>query len=157
MASSSYGGPPMCVSSFDLLILQIATDSSQAPAEAPGRTTPSMIPLIPLLLVLLIPALALPPLFLFLLQKTVRAVLLATAISIPFSLLVCGFWAIGASFDTSGLDTVDSGDRWWGTTGLRICAFVLWGLAAWFGRLVWIRRKRLERTVAVVEVRHSPV
>jgi hypothetical protein len=44
------------------------------------------------------------------------------------------------------------GDRWWGTTGLRICAIVLWALAAWFGRLVWLRRKRLERTVAVVEV-----
>jgi hypothetical protein len=111
-----------------------------------------MIPLIPLLLVLLIPALALPPLFLFLLKKTVRVVLLATAISIPFSLFVCGWWAIGASFDTSGLDTVDSGDRWWGTTGLRICAFLLWTLAAWFGRMVWLRRKRLERTVAVVEV-----
>lgn len=29
---------------------------------------------------------------------------------------------------------------------------LLWALAAWFGRLVWIRRKRLERTVAVVEL-----
>jgi tetraacyldisaccharide-1-P 4'-kinase len=47
---------------------------------------------------------------------------------------------------------VESEDRWWGTTGLRICAVLLWVLAAWFGRLVWLRRKRLERTVAVVEV-----
>ena len=51
------------------------------------------------------------------------------------------------------MDGIEVSERWWGTTGLRICAVVLWALAAWFGRLVWIRRRRLERTVAVVEVR----
>lgn len=110
------------------------------------------MPLIPLLLILVIPSLVLPAAFLFLLQKTVRPVLVATAISIPFSLFICGWWAIGASFETTGLDGVESSDRWWGTTGLRICAGLLWVLAAWFGRLVWLRRRRLERTVAVVEV-----
>jgi hypothetical protein len=111
-----------------------------------------MIPLIPLLLVLVIPSLILPAAFLFLLQKTVRPVLVATAVSIPFSLFICGWWAIGASFDTSSLDGIEVADKWWGTTGLRICAVILWALAAWFGRLVWLRRRRLERTVAVVEV-----
>jgi hypothetical protein len=110
------------------------------------------MPLIPLLLILVIPSLVLPAAFLFLLQKTVRPVLVATAVSIPFSLFICGWWAIGASFETTGLNGVESEDRWWGTTGLRICAVLLWVLAAWFGRLVWLRRKRLERTVAVVEV-----
>jgi hypothetical protein len=115
--------------------------------------TPSIVPLIPLLLVLVIPSLILPAAFLFLLQKTVRPVLVATAVSIPFSLFICGWWAIGASFDTSSLDGIEVSERWWGTTGLRICAVILWALAAWFGRLVWLRRRRLERTVAVVEVR----
>jgi hypothetical protein len=82
----------------------------------------------------------------------VRPVLLATAISIPFSLFVCGWWALGASFETHGLDGVEQSERWWGTTGLRIGAVLLWALATWFGRLVWLRRKRLERTASVVEL-----
>jgi hypothetical protein len=110
------------------------------------------VPLLPLLLVLLIPPLIVPPAFLYLLQHTVRPVLTATAVSIPLSLFLCGWWALGASFETSGWDGIDSGERWWGTSGLRILAVLLWALAAFFGRLVWIRRKRLERTVAVVEL-----
>jgi hypothetical protein len=125
----------------------------QPPIESPThRSAPSIVPLIPLLLVLLIPTIIIPPAFLLLLQKTVRPVLLATAVSIPFSLFMCGWWCLGASFETGGWDQIDQGERWWGTTGLRILAFVLWGLAAWFARLVWVRRKRLERTVAVVEL-----
>jgi hypothetical protein len=111
-----------------------------------------LVPLLPLLLLLLIPALALPPAFLLLLRHTVRPVLLATAVAIPFSLFVCGWWALGASFETSGLDGVEQSERWWSTTGMRIGAVLLWVLAAWFGRLVWLRRKRLERTAAVVEL-----
>lgn len=80
---------------------------------------------------------------------------MATAVSIPFSLFVCGWWALGASFETTGLDGVEQGDRWWGTTGLRVGALLLWTLAGWFGRLVWLRRKRLEKTASVVEVSQS--
>lgn len=35
---------------------------------------------------------------------------------------------------------------------MRIGAVLLWGLAALFARLVYVRRKRLERTAAVVEL-----
>jgi hypothetical protein len=122
------------------------------PPDGPSRPTPSLLPLLPLLLVLVIPALIVPPAFLFLLRRTVRPVLLATAVSIPFSLFVCGWWALGASFETTGLDGVEPDERWWSTTGLRLVALGMWLLAALFGRLVWVRRKRLERTVAVVEV-----
>ncbi|RSH81469.1 hypothetical protein EHS25_006826 [Saitozyma podzolica] len=126
--------------------------STEPPADVPSRSAPSLVPLLPLLLLLLIPALALPPAFLLLLRHTVRPVLLATAVAIPFSLFVCGWWALGASFETSGLDGVEQSERWWSTTGMRIGAVLLWVLAAWFGRLVWLRRKRLERTAAVVEL-----
>nr|XP_031863504.1 uncharacterized protein CI109_000754 [Kwoniella shandongensis]KAA5530576.1 hypothetical protein CI109_000754 [Kwoniella shandongensis] len=126
--------------------------STDPPADAPSRSAPSIVPLLPLLLLLLIPPLILPPAFLLLLRKTVRPVLLATAVSIPFSLFLCGWWALGASFETSGLDGIDQSEKWWSTTGLRIGAVLLWLLAAFFGRLVWLRRKRLERTAAVVEL-----
>ncbi|WVQ62643.1 uncharacterized protein L199_000790 [Kwoniella botswanensis] len=129
--------------------------STDPPPSAPGtptRSAPSIVPLLPLLLILLIPTLVLPPAFLLLLRKTVRPVLLATAISIPFSLFLCGWWALGESFDTSGLTGIEQGERWWGTTGLRLGAVFLWLLAAWFGRLVWKRRKRLDRTASVVEL-----
>jgi hypothetical protein len=63
---------------------------------------------------------------------------------------------LGASFETTGLDGVEPDERWWSTTGLRLVALGMWLLAALFGRLVWVRRKRLERTVAVVEVSHTP-
>ncbi|KAL7418727.1 hypothetical protein Q5752_006410 [Cryptotrichosporon argae] len=126
--------------------------STDPPVDAPDRTAPSLLPLLPLLLILLIPTLALPPAFLYLLRRTVRPVLAVTAAAIPFSLFVCGWWALGASFETAGLDGVDSGERWWGTTGMRIGAGLLWALAAWFGRMMWLRRKRLERTAAVVEL-----
>ena len=106
-----------------------------------------MVPLLPLLFVLVLPALALPPLFLLLLRRTVRPVLLATAIAIPFSLFLCGWWAIAASFET-----LTAPDTWWGTTGLRLCALLLWITSACFARLVWVRRRRLEKTAAVVEV-----
>ncbi|WVQ80868.1 hypothetical protein IAT38_002975 [Cryptococcus sp. DSM 104549] len=125
--------------------------STDPPPDAPS-SPPSVVPLLPLLLLLLIPPLVLPPAFLFLLQKTVRPVLLATSVSIPFSLFICGWWALGASFETAGLDGVEQGERWWGTTGLRLGAVFLWALAAWFGRLVWLRRRKLERTAAVVEL-----
>ncbi|WVO23456.1 uncharacterized protein IAS62_004810 [Cryptococcus decagattii] len=125
--------------------------STDPPPDAP-RSPPSILPLLPLLLILLIPPLVLPPAFFFLLQKTVRPVLMATAVSIPFSLFVCGWWALGASFETTGLDGVEQGDKWWGTTGLRVGALLLWTLAGWFGRLVWLRRKRLEKTASVVEL-----
>jgi hypothetical protein len=115
--------------------------------SGPPRPAPSILPLLPLLLALLIPALLLPPLFLVLLRQTVRPVLLVTAISIPFSLFICGWWALGSSFER-----IQSDDRWWGTVGLRISAIGLWLLATAFGRLVWRRRTRLERTVAVVEL-----
>lgn len=124
----------------------------QPPPDGSKRSAPSIVPLLPLLIVLLIPALVIPPAFLLLLRKTVRPVLLATAITIPFSLFICGWWAFAASFETSGLDGVERDERWWGTTGLRLCAGGLWCLAATFGRMVWTRRKRLERTAAVVEV-----
>ncbi|WVR03619.1 hypothetical protein IAU60_000611 [Kwoniella sp. DSM 27419] len=129
-----------------------STDPPPSSPDTPVRSAPSIVPLLPLLLLLSIPPLVLPPAFLLLLRKTVRPVLMATAISIPFSLFVCGWWALGASFDTSGLSQVGQGERWWGTTGLRLGAVMLWLLAAFFGRLVWLRRKRLERTVAVVEL-----
>ncbi|ORX34778.1 plasma-membrane choline transporter-domain-containing protein [Kockovaella imperatae] len=116
------------------------------------RSAPSLIPLLPLLLVLLLPTLIIPPAFLFLLSKTVRPVLMGTAVIVPFSLFVCGWWAIGASFESYTSRNNDSGDQWWGTVGLRVSAALLWILAAGFGRLVWIRRKRLDRTAAVVEL-----
>ncbi|ORY34237.1 plasma-membrane choline transporter-domain-containing protein [Naematelia encephala] len=126
--------------------------STDPPPDGSNVSAPSVVPLLPLLIVLLIPSLVLPPAFLLLLRKTVRPVLLGTAILIPFSLFICGWWAFAASFETSGLDGNDPSDRWWGTTGLRLCAGALWLLAACFGRLVWVRRKRLERTAAVVEL-----
>ncbi|WRT63851.1 uncharacterized protein IL334_000776 [Kwoniella shivajii] len=140
--------------------------STDPPPSTPGTPTPSapsFVPLIPLLLILLIPTLVFPVAFLLLLRKTVRPVLLATAISIPFSLFLCGWWAFGESFNTSGLGSVEQGERWWGTTGLRIVAGLLWLLAAGFARLVWRRRKRLDRTASVVELStnllltHSPL
>lgn len=109
-----------------------------------------MIPLLPLLIALLVPPLILPPAFLFFLRHTVRPVLMATSVAIPFSLFLCGWWAFGASFETV---SPNAQDPWWGTTGLRLCAGFLWLLSLGFGRLVWTRRKRMERTVAVVEVR----
>jgi hypothetical protein len=69
---------------------------------------------------------------------------------VPFSLFVCGWWAIGASFEK--VPDVDQGGRWWATTGMRISALIPWILAMWFSRLVWARRRKLERTVTVVEV-----
>jgi hypothetical protein len=105
-----------------------------------------------MLFVLLVPSLVLPPAFLLLLSKTVRPVLLATAVTIPFSLFVCGWWALGASFESTGLDEADQAGWWWSTTGTRLCAVCIWAIAGLFARMVWIRRKRLERTVAVVEV-----
>ncbi|WWC66832.1 uncharacterized protein I206_100739 [Kwoniella pini CBS 10737] len=129
-----------------------STDPPPTAPDTSPKSAPSIVPLLPLLLILLIPTLVLPPAFLLLLRKTVRPVLLATAISIPFSLFICGWWALGESFDTSGLSGVEQGERWWGTTGLRLGAVLLWLLAAWFGRLVWIRRKRLDRTASVVEL-----
>lgn len=47
---------------------------------------------------------------------------------------------------------MDQGEQWWGTTGVWILALILWTLAALFGRMVWTRRKRLERAVAVLEI-----
>ncbi|RXK38717.1 hypothetical protein M231_04027 [Tremella mesenterica] len=126
--------------------------STDPPPDAPTRPALSIIPLLPLLFALLVPTLLAPPAFLLLLRKTVRPVLLATAVAIPFSLFICGWWALAASFESTGLDRVGSGDRWWGTTGLRIGALLLWLLAAMFGRMVWLRRKRLERAAAVVEL-----
>ena len=73
--------------------------------------------------------------------------LLATAVAVPFSLFVCGWWAFGTSFES-----FEAPDRWWGTTGLRICALGLWIISACFARMVWVRRHRLEKTAAVVEV-----
>ena len=140
----------MWVTAFCLTLDNLT--SLQPPPDGANRSAPSIVPLLPLLLALLLPPLILPPIFLLLLRRTVRPVLLATAATIPFSLFLCGWWAIGASFETSGLDKVEQNERWWGTTGLRLCAVVLWSLAAWFGRLVWTRRKRLDRTAAVVEV-----
>ncbi|EIW67934.1 hypothetical protein TREMEDRAFT_40073 [Tremella mesenterica DSM 1558] len=54
--------------------------------------------------------------------------------------------------DRSTRPVSNRSDRWWGTTGLRIGALLLWLLAAMFGRMVWLRRKRLERAAAVVEL-----
>lgn len=127
------------------------TDILQPPSESPNhRRAPSIIPLLPILLLLVIPTLILPPVFLFLLKKTVRPVLLATSISVPFALFVCGWWALGASFESVG--DADQTDRWWATRGLQLGAVVLWLLSAWFARLLWLRRRKLERTVTVVEV-----
>lgn len=125
-------------------------DSIQPPKGAPTTGPPSVIPLLPLLIALIIPSLILPPFFLFLLSKTVRPVLMATAAAIPFSLFICGWWAIGASFESIG--DVDQQDRWWATTGMRLGAVLCWIMAALFARLVWLRRRKLERTVSVVEV-----
>ncbi|WVQ93672.1 hypothetical protein IAU59_000748 [Kwoniella sp. CBS 9459] len=129
-----------------------STDPAPGSPDAAPRSAPSIVPLIPLLFFLLIPSLLLPPAFFLLLRKTVRPVLLATSVIVPFSLLACGWWALIASFDTSGLSDVDQGQRWWGTTGLRIGAVFLWLLALFFGRLVYLRRKKLERAAAVVEL-----
>lgn len=106
-----------------------------------------------MLIALLVPTFVLPPMFLFLLSKTVRPVLLGTAAAIPFSLFICGWWAFGASFE--GVDGVEHSERWWATTGMRLGAVVLWIVAAGFARMVWIRRRRLERTVSVVELSTS--
>lgn len=95
-----------------------------------------------------------PPAFLYLLSKTVRPVLLSTAVVIPFSLFVCGWWAIGASFER--ISEPDTGGSWWATAGLRLGAVFTWLLAAWFARMLWLRRERLHRTVSVVEVRPVP-
>ncbi|ODN76186.1 hypothetical protein L202_06106 [Cryptococcus amylolentus CBS 6039] len=134
-----------------LIGLLFVWGSTDPPPDAPS-SAPSIIPLLPLLLMLLIPPLVLPPAFLFLLQKTVRPVLVATAGAIPFSLFICGWWAIGASFETQGLVGKEKSEQWWGTTALRIGAVLLWALAAWFGRLMWLRRRRLDRTASVVEL-----
>lgn len=74
---------------------------------------------------------------------------------IPFVLCVTSWWAFIASFeDDSNIGgPADPGGRWWSSTGLRLFALVPFMLAILFGRMVWKRRKRLERTVAVVEVR----
>ncbi|OCF44115.1 hypothetical protein I317_02069 [Kwoniella heveanensis CBS 569] len=133
------------------MILTLTQPPPGAPEAAP-RSAPSIVPLIPLLFLLLIPSLLLPPAFFMLLRKTVRPVLLATSVIVPFSLLACGWWALIASFDTSGLSDVEQGQRWWGTTGLRIGAVFLWLLAVFFARLVYLRRKKLERAAAVVEL-----
>jgi cytochrome bd-type quinol oxidase subunit 2 len=69
----------------------------------------------------------------------------ATAVVIPFMLCVTSWWAFIASFED---------DR--SSTGLRLFALVPFALAILFGRMVWKRRKRLERTVAVVEVGVEP-
>ena len=78
----------------------------------------------------------------------------ATAVVIPFMLCVTSWWAFIASFeDDSDIGgPADPGGRWWSSTGLRLFALVPFALAILFGRMVWKRRKRLERTVAVVEV-----
>lgn len=121
----------------------------QPPPGVP-RKGPPVLSLLPLLMALLIPTFILPPAFLFLLHNTVRPVLIATAGAIPFSLFICGWWALGASFES--IEDVEKGERWWATTGMRLFAVVLWLLAAWFARLVWVRRRRLAQTVSVVEV-----
>ncbi|WOO76951.1 CTL-like protein [Vanrija pseudolonga] len=131
--------------------LMFVWGSTDPPSESPNhRRAPSIIPLLPILLLLVIPTLILPPVFLFLLKKTVRPVLLATSISVPFALFVCGWWALGASFESVG--DADQADRWWATRGLQLGAVVLWLLSAWFARLLWLRRRKLERTVTVVEL-----
>jgi len=78
----------------------------------------------------------------------------ATAVVIPFTLCVISWWAFIASFeDDSNIGgPADPGGRWWSSTGLRLFALVPFVLAVLFGRMVWKRRKRLEQTVAVVEV-----
>lgn len=129
--------------------MRLVADEHQPP-KSPKRPPPSLLPLVPLLLALLIPAVVMPPVFLYLLSKTVRPVLLTTAVVIPFSLFTCGWWAIGASFE--GFTEPDTGGSWWATIGLRLGAVFTWLLAAWFARMLWIRRKRLHRTVSVVEV-----
>ncbi|KAH8080812.1 plasma-membrane choline transporter-domain-containing protein [Filobasidium floriforme] len=81
----------------------------------------------------------------------------ATAVVIPFMLCVTSWWAFIASFeDDSDIGgPADPGGRWWSSTGLRLFALVPFALAILFGRMVWKRRKRLERTVAVVELSSS--
>lgn len=141
----------------------------------------TLLHLIPLLAILVTVSAAAPLAFLFLLQRTVRHVLIvsfgnalhralsrliatfvelliqATALAIPFILTATSWWAFIASFedDSSSPGTspsIDPSSNWWSTTGLRIFALLPLALAALFGRMVWKRRKRLERTVAVVEV-----
>lgn len=134
--------------------------SSDPPPGVPRRGPP-ILSLLPMLMALLIPTFVLPPVFLFLLHNTVRPVLVGTAGAIPFSMFLCGWWALGASFES--IDDVEMGERWWATTGMRLLAVVLWVVAACFARLVWVRRQRLAQTVSVVELstslllRHPPL
>ncbi|BEI89586.1 uncharacterized protein CcaverHIS019_0209480 [Cutaneotrichosporon cavernicola] len=143
-----------------LFALLFVWGSSDPPPGVPRRGPP-VLSLLPMLMALLIPTFILPPVFLFLLHNTVRPVLVATAGAVPFSLFICGWWALGASFES--IDDVEKGERWWATTGMRLFAVVLWIVAACFARLVWVRRRRLAQTVSVVELstslllRHQPL
>ncbi|CAK9785569.1 hypothetical protein CC85DRAFT_284461 [Cutaneotrichosporon oleaginosum] len=143
-----------------LFSLLFVWGSSDPPPGVPRRGPP-VLSLLPMLMALLIPTFILPPVFLFLLHNTVRPVLVATAGAIPFSLFICGWWALGASFE--GVDDIERGERWWATTGMRLFAVALWIVAALFARLVWVRRRRLAQTVSVVELstslllRHQPL
>ncbi|WVF66040.1 hypothetical protein IAT40_000778 [Kwoniella sp. CBS 6097] len=129
-----------------------STDPPPKSPEATPRSAPSIVPLIPFLFFLLIPSLLLPPAFFLLLRNTVRPVLMMTSVIIPCSLFLCGIWAASASFDTSGLSGVEQDQRWWGTTGLQIGAGILLLLSMFFARLVYLRRRKLERAAAVVEL-----
>jgi len=135
-----------------------STDPAPRPPSAPPSTpyrTPfsTLLHTIPLLAVLTGIAMILPMGFLFLLKKAVRPVLMATAIAIPFSLFLCSWWGFVASFESNPLSDADStASGWWSTTALRLFSLVPLVLAGLFGRMVWLRRERLERTVGVVEL-----
>lgn len=140
-----------------LLFVWGSTDPAPRPdPESPTAPTPfsTLLHTIPILFPLLLVSLAFPLAFLFLLKHTVRPVLTATAALVPTGLFICAWWAFIGSFGTIG-DGADDGrveGTWWGTTGLRLFSLVLLAVATLFARMMWLRRKRLERTVAVVEV-----
>lgn len=137
-----------------------ATDPAPSPPSAPPTQpyrTPfsTLLHTIPLLAVLTGIAVVLPIGFLFLLKKAVRPVITGTAIAVPFLLFLCSWWGFVASFETVPLpeDTINPAmSGWWSTTALRVFSLIPLLLAVLFGRMVWMRRERLDRTVGVVEL-----
>lgn len=113
-----------------------------------------MLHTIPLLGILVVFSTIAPLGFIVVLRKTVRPVLVAMTFCVPFFLVIVSWWSFIASFEEVPNDVgTDHESDWWGTTGLRILSVIPLLLAGLFGHMMWKRRQRLERTVAVVEVR----
>ncbi|KAI5450338.1 hypothetical protein NCC49_003121 [Naganishia albida] len=133
-------------------------DALPSPGNAGEYRTPftTLLHTIPLLAGLLLVAVAAPFALLFLLRKTVRPVLIGTAVAVPFLLICTSWWAFIASFEIVPSRTgTDAEPNWWGTTGLRWCAGIPLVLAGLSTMMVWRRRRRLQTSVAVVEIATS--